>query len=124
MSLSVLAVLVVVVFCFTIGACVAVFIAAPEGANTGSLVVILIGTLPPTVASLVALAKVTGIGGDVAEVKADTTRLTNGLADAKMRAALAEVVPNHMIDPAYAQEQLGVDRLTVDLHNKVVHETR
>lgn len=99
-----------VVFCFVVAACVAVFIAAPEGANTGSLVAILIGSLAPTLASLGVLAKVNGTEAKVDQVAQDTYRLTNGLLDAKVRAGMADVLPDHLIDPD-AHEQIKADRL-------------
>lgn len=98
-----------VIFCFVVAACVAVFIAAPEGANTGSLVAILIGSLAPTLASLGVLAKVNNTDAKVDRVADDTYRLTNGLLDAKVRAGVADVLPDHLIDPE-ARDQIVEDR--------------
>lgn len=98
-----------VVFCFVVAACVAVFIAAPEGANTGSLVAILIGSLAPTLASLGVLAKVN-------KVADDTHALTNGLLDAKVRAGFADVAHPSFIRPE-ARDQIARDRVTrADAH--------
>lgn len=96
-----------VVFCFVVAACVVVFVAAPEGANTGSLIAILVGSLAPTLASLGVLAKVNRVADD-------TYRLTNGLLDAKVRAAIADTTPEHMLDPDYVDQQLHADRRVRD----------
>jgi ascorbate-specific PTS system EIIC-type component UlaA len=103
-----------VVFCFTLAACVAVFIAAPEGGNTASLIAILIGALAPTLASLGVLAKVNNTDAKVDRVADDTYRLTNGLLDAKVRAGVADAMPEHMLDPDYVEGQLHVDRRVRD----------
>lgn len=105
-----------VMFCFVIAGCVSVFIAAPEGANTGSLVALLIGALAPTLASLAVLAKVQGVdekadrtSREVSAVRQDTYALTNGLLDAKVRAAVADVAHPSFIRPD-AAEQIAADR--------------
>lgn len=102
-----------VVFCFVVAACVAVFIAAPDGANTGTLVTTLIGSLAPTLAALGVLAKVNNTDAKVDRVAEDTYRLTNGLLDAKVRAGVADVLPDHMIDPK-ALDQIESDRQVRD----------
>jgi hypothetical protein len=113
---NVLVIVAAVVFCFVIAACVAVFAAAPEGANTGSLITLLIGQLAPTLVALGVLAKVNAVdqkadatSAQVSQVAQDTYRLTNGLLDAKVRAGVADVLPDHLIDPD-AREQIADDR--------------
>lgn len=43
------------------------------------------------------------------KVAMDTDQLRNGLLDAKVRAATAEVLPDHLVDPHYREDQLAVD---------------
>lgn len=113
---TVLVVGVIIVFCFTVAAVVAISVAVPEGANKGSLVAILMGSLAPTIASLVALAKVSSVSGTVDQVAEDTTKLTNGLMDSKIRAAVADVLPAHLVDPN-ARAQIASDVERRDNHN-------
>lgn len=100
---------VVVIVCFTMASCVALFVAAPEGANTGSLITILLGNLAPTLAVLALLAKQQQTDQKVDTIGQTTHRLANGLLDAKIRAGVADV-----LDPAYIDEtavqQLATDR--------------
>lgn len=108
-STTVVVVGVVVVFCFTIAACVAIFVAAPDGANTGSLVTILLSSVAQVIGVLALLIKVSGTDAKVDQVAQDTYRLTNGLLDAKVRAGVADVV-----DPSLLREdahvQVALDR--------------
>lgn len=73
-----LVVAVVVMFCFVVAACAAVFVASPDGANTGSLITILLGSLASTIAALAALAGVARVDG-----KAD--KMLNGVMDHKIK---------------------------------------
>ena len=100
---------VVVVVCFTIAACVAVFVAAPEGANTGSLMTILIGNLAPTLAVLALLAKAQGTDQKVEKIESQAAQLVNGTMDAKIRAGIADVLDPSLIDPT-ALQQIENDR--------------
>lgn len=112
-STTVVVVGVVVVFCFTIAACVAVFVAAPDGANTGSLVTILLSSVAQVIGVLALLVKVSGTDAKVDQVAQDTYRLTNGLLDAKVRAGVADVVaPELLRDDAHAQ--VALDRQVRD----------
>lgn len=91
---TVLAVVIAVVVCFTISAVVAIAIAVPEGANQGSLIALLLGSLAPTLATLVNLAKTASVANQVNE-------LSNGLMDSKIRAGVADVIePEHLNDDA------------------------
>lgn len=89
----------VVVFCFTIAACVAVFWAAPEGANTGSLITILLGALANVLGILALFIRQAGTDAKVDAVAAQTTALTNGLLDSKNRAAIGDVVNPAFLKP-------------------------
>lgn len=110
------------VFCFVVAAVVAIFIAAPEGANTGSLITILIGQIAPTLVALGVLAKVNSTDAKVERVADDTYRLTNGLLDAKVRAGIADTMPEHMLDPDYVDEQMHADRrVRQDQHERQPH---
>jgi hypothetical protein len=103
-----------VVFCFVIAAVVAIYVAAPEGANTGSLITLLIGQVAPTLVALGVLAKVNSTAAQVEQVAEDTYRLTNGLLDAKARAAIADTMPEHLLDPDYVDGQMHADRRVRD----------
>lgn len=98
-----------VVFCFTLATVAAIFIAAPDGANTGSLITSLLGTLAPTIAALALLVKVNSTEAKVDRVEATTDRLANGLLDAKIRAGVADVLDPSLIDET-AHQQLATDR--------------
>lgn len=112
-STTVVAVSVVIVFCFTLACAAAMFIAAPDGANTGSLITILLGPLAPTIGTLALLVKVSGTDAKVDQVAQDTYRLTNGLLDAKVRAGVADVVaPELLREDAHAQ--VALDRQVRD----------
>lgn len=108
-SSTVLLVCITAVVCFTIAAAVALFVALPEGANTGSLVALLVASIPASVGSLVAVAKLGQLEGQVQDVQQDTNRLANGLGSAKMRDAVGQVMRPDLIDPA-ARPQLEADR--------------
>ena len=99
---TVVAVCITVLVCFTLAVCCAIFIAVPDGARSGSMVVIILASLGPAVATLAALVGVRQIASHV-------TQLTNGLMDSKIRAGVADVLPDDVIDPA-AHEQLQLDR--------------
>jgi hypothetical protein len=105
-SPTILVVGVVVVFCFTTAGVVTIALAGPDQEAT---ITILVGLLAPTIASLVTLAKTAGVAARVEKVASDTDDLTNGLMDAKIRAAVADVLPDHQLDPA-AADQIADDR--------------
>jgi hypothetical protein len=106
-----LLVCITVLVCFVTAVGAAVFIAAPAGANTGSLVVILVGQLATVVPVMVSVVKVNTIANQVDEVAQDTERLANGTGDAKIRAAVAAVLAPHLIDPEI-RPQLEADEVT------------
>lgn len=95
---AILAVCTVVMFGVAMAAVVAIAVAVPEGANPGSMIVILLGSLATSLATLATLLKGDKTHEVVKEVKAQTDDLTNGLMDAKLIAALVKVLPAHMLD--------------------------
>lgn len=82
-------------------------------APTGTDVAPLIGTLAPTVAALGALAQVQRMQGKVDRVDQRTEELSNGLMDSKIRAGVADVIPDHLLDDTYTRQQLAADRMRV-----------
>ncbi|HEY0701066.1 MAG TPA: hypothetical protein VGD43_25045 [Micromonospora sp.] len=107
MSPTVLVVVIAVVFCFTIAGVVTIALAGRD--DQESTITILVGLLAPTIASLVTLSKTAGVAARVEKVASDTDDLTNGLMDAKIRAAVADVLPDHQLDPE-AAGQIADDR--------------
>lgn len=98
-----------VVFCATLGAAVAVFALSPDGEQTVGLVGSLLATLAPTLAAVAVLVQVKGVQSTQAEqgerierVASDTYALTNGLLDSKVRAGVAEVIRDDLLDPEHA----------------------
>ncbi len=99
-----------VVFCFTLTAAVVVFALSPEGDQTVALVGSLLATLAPTLAAVAVLVQVKSVQSTQAEqgerierVASDTYALTNGLLDSKVRAGVAEVIRDDLLDPEHAQ---------------------
>lgn len=119
----VLLVCVTVIICFVLACVVIVFVAAPDGANTGSLVALLVAQLAPTIAAVAALSQLRRVASTAADTAADVERLANGVGDAKFRAAVADVV-----DPAYhapgIDAQIEQDRQTAADSHRVVVERR
>lgn len=109
-STSVLLVCVTVLVSVVVGASSLVFIFAPSGTDPTVLAATLVGTLAPTIAALGAMVKIGGVSSQVSDMAQDTDKLANGLGDAKIRAAIAEVLPDHLIDPS-VKPQLEADRL-------------
>lgn len=105
----------VVVICVTVlvsvvvAAVALVYVFAPAGTDTPGLAAILVGTLAPTIAALATMLKVGNVSSQVADVAADTEKLANGLGDAKIRTAVADVLADDLVDPE-AREQLAADR--------------
>lgn len=113
---NVIVVAAAVVFLATLGAVVAIALAIEDGARVTSLLGLILPSCSAVILGLLALFKLTEIKADVATVKADTTDLTNGKMDAKIRAGIADVLANHLIDPE-AREQIDLDRLVRDIGN-------
>lgn len=101
-SATVIVVGVVAMFCVVVVAIVALAIFSPKDTDVANLVTILLGSLGSTVAVLATLAK-------VADVDSKVNYLTNGGMDSKVRAGVADVVRDDLLDPAVA-DQLEADR--------------
>lgn len=101
---------VTVLVAIVVAGAVAAYIFGPEDGESSSLITTIVAVLAPTVAAMAAVIKVGAVSGQVADVQEDTTKLANGLGDAKIRAAMADVLPDHLVDPA-AKPQLEADRL-------------
>lgn len=95
---------VVALFGITIAAVVimAVFVA-----DASAYIPAVLAAVTPTIAVLVTLREVAG-------VKADTHALTNGLLDSKVRAGVAEVLPDELVDPDYHSGRRAADQASVD----------
>lgn len=107
---AILLVCVTVLVCVVVTASALVYVFAPSGTDLPSLTTTLVGALAPTIAAMVAVIKVGGVANQVADVAEDTNKLANGMGDAKIRAAVADVLPDHLIDTG-AKPQLEADRL-------------
>lgn len=88
-----------------VAAC-AVAIAIEDGARAASLIGLILAPAGVAIPSLIALARIEKLGGQVYD-------LANGGMDAKIRAGIADVLPAHLIDPS-VEEQLVVDRARRD----------
>lgn len=91
---------VVVLVLGTLACVVLLAVLAPVN-RLDNLVVQVLGVIAPTLAVLVTLRQVGEMRQDVRDVQTDTHALTNGLLDAKVRAATAEVLPDELLDPDY-----------------------
>lgn len=92
---------VVVLFVATI---VAVVLLAALVEDAGQYVTAILAAATPTIAVLAAMRA-------IESVRQDTHALTNGLLDRKVRAGVAEVLPDELVDPDYrASSQHAVDQ--------------
>lgn len=107
---------VVVIFIATLGTIVALAFAVEDGARMESLVGLILPATGTLLVTLLALDKVAKVDEKIDRVGQQTTDLTNGLLDAKVRAAVADVLAPSMVDPA-AEQLLTSDRLRRDAHN-------
>jgi hypothetical protein len=98
---SIVAIVGLVLICSTL-----VLLLAPEAD-----VAPILGTLAPTVAALGALAQVSRMQGKVDRVDQHVEDLSNGLMDSKIRAGIADVIPDELLDDTYARHQLADDRI-------------
>jgi hypothetical protein len=100
---------IVLIFVCTLLAATVIYIAVPDRESTVPLILALIA-LPTTVAgTLLTLTKVN-------QTNSQVEQLTNGLMDAKVRAGVADVLPEHLLDPQ-ARDQIAIDRATRDSAN-------
>lgn len=86
-----------------------VAIAIEDGARAASMIGLIVAPLATLLAFFGLFVNVQSIKADVSRSLEQTTELTNGLGDAKFRAAVADVLPDHMIDPAI-RDQIVRDR--------------
>jgi hypothetical protein len=92
----------------TMLAVVALVALAPEDADLGLLIGLLLtggGNLLATILNV----------GRTEQVRATVDELANGKMDAKIRAGVADVLPDHLVDPA-ARSQVEQDRVVRDRH--------
>lgn len=87
---------VVVIVCIT-----AVAIAVEDGARATSMIALIAAPLTLLLGFFGLFVGVRNIGSKLNTVAGQTTALTNGLGAAQARSAVAEVLPDHLIDPAY-----------------------
>lgn len=104
---------VVVIFVATLGTIVLLAFAIEDGARIESLVGLILPAAGTLLLALLALDRVAKVDEKIDRVGQQTTDLTNGLLDAKVRAAVADVLAPHMVDPA-AEQQLVSDRARRD----------
>ncbi len=105
-SSNVMIIAVMAMFVCVVGSITLMAIAVEDGERLESLVGQLLASLPPTLGVLVLLSKVHGMGQQV-------DFLANGGTDAKVRAAVADVIdPDLLRDDAH--DQLAVDRAVRD----------
>lgn len=71
----------------------------------------LVGMVAPTVASLAGLIAIRQVGERVGRVEKHAEELANGKMDAKIRAGVADVIPDHLLDQTYTRHQLAQDRV-------------
>jgi len=77
----------------------------------GTDVAPLVGLVAPTVAALASFAAVQRVGERVQRVEKHTDDLANGKMDAKIRAGVADVIPDRLLDETYTRHQLAADRI-------------
>lgn len=95
---------------------VALGIAIEDGAHAATLIGLVIPLVGLAVPGLLALVKLNDVQATVSKVAGHTTDLTNGMLDAKVRAAVADVMSEDVIDPE-AREQIANDRARRDRIN-------
>lgn len=103
---------VVVLVLGTLLAVVAISAVAPPGQEV-QLVTLVLGVLAPTLAILATMRQVSAVNSKVDQVVSDTHDLTNGLLASSVRAGVADVIHDDLIDPA-AKPQLAVDQAIAD----------
>jgi hypothetical protein len=86
---------------------------AVESSAAAALVASLLGNLSALAAVLVNLQRTANVESTVNDVARDTHDLRNGLLDAKVRSGVADVLPDHLVDPA-ASHQLRQDRARIE----------
>jgi hypothetical protein len=82
------------------------------GAESGVVTAVL-ASLAPTAAVLAAMRQTAGVEDKLNGVRRDTHALTNGLLDSKVRAGVAEVLPDHLVDDEYHDGKRAADEAVV-----------
>lgn len=117
-----------VVFVVTLGAAVAVTSAVEDGARASSLVSMILPVGGTALLALLALFKIGEVQQVAEEVRAHTVDLTNGKMDAKIRAGVADVLADALIDPqAYPlveQAREIRDRGNAETHAEAIRSGR
>jgi len=96
----------VIALCFVVAAVVVLVLFLPPDRDAMPYVALLMSTVGTTVAGILALMKLQGVDDKV-------TDLTNGVMDAKIRAGVADVLPDSSLDPG-AADQIRDDRARRD----------
>jgi hypothetical protein len=91
-SRNVLIVCVTVMFCFVMATAVAIVRVSHDNATALSLIVILLGTLAPTIAALAVVIKGESIKQTAVETNEKVDRVLNGEMAAKIKAAYHEAL--------------------------------
>lgn len=102
----------VTILCVTL-----IAVAVEDGARSTTLIGLVAAPLTTGLGVLVVLGKVQNVERQVSEVKDHTYDLTNGLLDAKVRAAIGDILAPHLLDDD-AREQLEADRAVRDSRNR------
>jgi len=108
----------VVVFIATLGTIVALSLTVKDSEQLGRLIGLILPAVGALVVLILALDKVSQVDQKVDKVGRQTSDLTNGLLDAKMRVAVASIIRPEHIDPG-AQQQLEADQLRVSRYTAV-----
>lgn len=104
---------IVVLVAITLAAVVALTTLAPPGEDRRTVVLQVLGILAPTLAVMVTLVQVGRVQAQVETVARDTHDLTNGLLDSKVRAGVADVLHDDLMDPE-AADQVAEDRARIE----------
>lgn len=89
--------------------------------DTGVLVAQLLGALAIGLPAVIGVAKMYEVASKQDRAVEGVDKLRNGEMDSKLRAAVAEILQPHLIDPA-AKPQLEIDRAVRDAEAREVHE--
>lgn len=106
---TVLIVCVVVAFVVSVIAATAVAVLVEDAGRATVMIGLILAPLTSVLSALIVFAKVSDLDAKVGEVRTDTADLTNGLMDAKVRAAVADVLAPEYVDEN-ARDQLIIDR--------------
>lgn len=107
---------VVVLFTCSLAAVVALTIFVDDSGTESALVGAVFTNLAAIAAVLVNVQRTNAVGAQVDQVATHTEALTNGLLDAKVRTAVAEVMRPDLVDPE-ARDQLAADLVKRDAYD-------